>query len=381
MGRSPLNEIGLSYLTLRFKVSSNRKHHLTWLLEFLAPPFQIIDSKTFHCKISVIENDKAYRRLLKRLPHSRRELCGFNFDNSTYKLLQCSENGRWRVLFDEEMEVYYIVNVQRTRALILYQGGPSCAVRIALMRVLREYAMNYDHPEGGYFLHSAAFAYQEKGVLIAGPKNSAKTSLLMYFLLHRPSQYISNDRVFLYFHDHGFVIQGMPTVITVPQDTLTLFSGDGVHLPIHRYHFWYSLGELKSRPAMERGPTNGYFTITPRQFSELLGAPSCSRASLSAILFPRLSKEDRGFSLTRLTKEEAVGKIKEARLGKNLTPTESFFHLPSSKDTSSAIGRSYDDFINRCASEIVCLECIVGDKAYDREQAESLMSQILYMTT
>jgi len=376
-GLAKLNFIILSYLNLNLKVSSNRKDHIMWLLEFLSPDFQVTDGKRFHCEVALIENNKAYNRLFKRLPSSRKEINGFIFDNSTYKLLQWSENRRWLVLFDEEMKIYYIVNFKRTRVFILCQTHSSYGVRIALMRVLREYAMNYEHPEGGYFLHSAAFNYQGNGIMIAGAKHSAKTSLLMYFLLNLSSQFISNDRVCLYFESLGPVIKGMPTIITIPQNTLSLLSKGGVCLPIHNYHHWYSLAELDSMQGFRRGATNGNFTITPRQFSKLIDTECCSKASLSAIMFPRILKGYSGLVLKRLTKQEAVRKLQDVRLAKKENQTKSFFHLPSSMVTSPQVRCSYDAFANRCASEIVCFDCIVGYEAYEKTKAGNLMYQLL----
>jgi len=176
------NYIILSYLSLKVKVICNRTDHIAWLREFFYPQFEITDVNPSDFEIAFIEDDKSFNDLHQNPPQSRTETNGFNLDNKTIKLLLWCMDKRWQVLFDEELNVFYRISYKKDQVRILYSSTSGSSSRMALMRVIREYAMNYDHPEAGYYIHSSALDYQGNAIMIAGPKNSGKTSLLRELL-------------------------------------------------------------------------------------------------------------------------------------------------------------------------------------------------------
>jgi hypothetical protein len=374
---SKYNYTIFTYLSLNVKVSCYRKDHIAWLTEFLYPQFEITDSNLSDCEIAFIENDCIFNKLHRIPPRLRKEVNGFTLDTKIIKLLLWYAAKRWQVLFDEELNVFYQISYRRNQVCILCPSNSSFAARMALLRVIREYAMNYDYPEAGYFVHSSALDYQGTAVMIAGPKNSAKTSLLIYFLLHLSSQFISNDRVFLYFDNFTPIVKGMPTVVTIPQTTQSMFSRVGVSLPIYKYHHWYTLAESIDQQYFLKGSKEGDYTITPRQFCELIGTESCCKTNLSAIIFPRVSKTRSGILLEKIAKGKATERLKEVRFAKDIIHKKSVFHLASEKSNSNEPKCSYDEFISKCASEILCFDCIVGYNAYEKNTAEELIEEVL----
>lgn len=374
---SKLNHIIFSYLGLNIKVSCYRQDHIAWITEFLHPQFEITNANVSNCEITFIEDDGSFNDFYRNPPLSRKEINGFILDTKTVKLLLWNATKLWQVLFDEELNVFYLIAYRKNQVCILCPSTSSFAARIALMRVIREYAMNYDYPQAGYFIHSSALDYQGTAVMIAGPKNSAKTSLLIYFLVHLSSQFISNDRVFLYFDDSSPVVNGMPSVVTIPQTTHRMFSRVGISLPIYRYHHWFTLAESDDRqPFLEKSEAVDY-TITTRQFCELVGTESCCKSNLSAIIFPRLEKTCNGISLEKIGKGKAIERLKEARYAKDILHEKTFFHLTSKKANSREPKFSFNEFINKCASELLCFDCIVGYNAYEKNEAEELINRVL----
>ena len=69
--------------------------------------------------------------------------------------------------------------------------------RVALMRVVREYAMLYATQAGWLILHAAAVCVGGDAFVIAGPKRAGKTTLLLHALRNEQGAYVSNDRVAL----------------------------------------------------------------------------------------------------------------------------------------------------------------------------------------
>ena len=85
------------------------------------------------------------------------------------------------VAFDEEFDVYYTVSEARRQVDVLARTLRPWG-RVALLRVVRELAMEEAAADGGVFLHAAAFERDGIAYVIAGPKHAGKTTLLVHAL-------------------------------------------------------------------------------------------------------------------------------------------------------------------------------------------------------
>ena len=83
------------------------------------------------------------------------------------------------------------------------------------MRILREIAMNHCLTLGHQLIHCAALSYNNKGILIAGPKGAGKTTLLMGLLHLSGYSYIANDRASVDFDNNIPVVHGIPTIVNI----------------------------------------------------------------------------------------------------------------------------------------------------------------------
>ena len=72
-------------------------------------------------------------------------------------------------------------------------------------------------------LHAAAFATSVGAVLLVGPKQAGKTTLLTHFLRCQQVSLIANDRVLVDVEPVPPIAFGVPTLVSVRKGTLELF--------------------------------------------------------------------------------------------------------------------------------------------------------------
>lgn len=365
--------IQFRYLDLTIKVGTYNNNDIIWLKEFLYPQFEITDTPFYDCEIHLILDDKWFNNLFQKGPQSKIKINGFILDKKIVKLILWQSSRNCQILFDEECNVFYLISYEKKEVSVLAHHTKSIGFRTALMRVIAEYAMNYSRTHDGCFIHSAAFSYDGKGIIIAGPKNSGKTSLLIYFLQNLPSQFISNDRVLVCFNEGTPIIYGMPTVITVSENTLQMFPQLKINFARYYFHHRDTIDETLQR---KRNPYElGYkeFTFSTGQFCKLLEVKSSSGSKLSAILFPCISKKGDFIFLEKLPKVVVLERLKEARFAKDIMESQSFFHLNDNNHSSLRGVLSYEDLVCKLAHRIPCFDCYLGFQTYEGNKAQEVI--------
>jgi hypothetical protein len=101
------------------------------------------------------------------------------------------------VVFDEELGAFYRRSQGDPAVVEIVAARDRAETRLALLRVVREYAMLYAARAGWLILHAAAVDFGDYGLVIAGPKRAGKTTLLLHALRNERGRYVSNDRVAL----------------------------------------------------------------------------------------------------------------------------------------------------------------------------------------
>ena len=375
MIKCQFNYIKFRYLDLTIKVGSCNKNDIIWLKEFLCPYLKPTDSSFCDCEIHLILDDKYFNSLLQKSPQSKIKISGFILDKKIVKLITWESSKNCQILFDDEFNVFYLVSHEKKQVTVLAHHTKSIGFRTALMRVITEYAMNYSRTHGGFFIHSSAFAYNGKGIMIAGPENCGKTSLLIYFLQNLPSRFISNDRVLVFFDEASPVIYGMPTVITVSEDSLQMFPLLKINLLRYNFHHRYTIDEILERKCRPYTLEQGEYTFSARQFSHLLETRSSSDSQLSAILFPHISKQSGSMSLESLPSAAVLERLEEARFAKRLTEWQSFFYLNPNHDSSPGVS-GYEEFAYKVANQIPCFDCYLGFRNYEGNEAQQVIRKV-----
>jgi len=374
-GRVPVRSL-LRYGDFRVGVSSDDRSHLAWLEEFLAPSFSV-ERRAPHtpsdanCEVALRLDAREYERLRARGPAGGRvDLMALDVRIITLPLW--SSGSPSRVVIDEESGVFFEVDQKSRRIGVLASSAESLsragyAVRVALMRAVRELTMNCVSRDG-VFLHAAAFAVGDAGVLVAGPKRAGKTTLLLHALSSISARLLANDRVFVSFSEDGPAVRGMPTIVTIREGTLSLFPGIRANLMHRGFHTGLTVAEAagltEAGSAATVGPaSDGRFGLTGKQLCTLMGTEQVPRMRLDGILFPRVCRHEGPMRLERMTASKALRRLEGSVFGAGRRPaTDALFDL----DADS--GRGAADPLAACrrlAAELPCFVCDVGPRSYE----------------
>lgn len=368
-----------AYKGLTVRVRSDDPALLLWLEEFLTPSFTLVERVAADCSVVLMVDDRDYDETFRRGPHSEgRQVDCFMLDSGPVRLpVWTSANGE-RVIFDERFKVFYLVSRDSAQIGIL-TASQNRAARIAVMRVVREFAMMHSWTATSLIIHGAAFAVGESSVIIAGPKGAGKTSLLIYCLQDAGVRFITNDRVVVDLAGSEPVLRGMPTIVTIRDQTLDLFPKLGKRLLRGGYDHRFALTETTPEEIRAVRPQRGRpINLTPAQFCALLDVGMRDQSPVHALLFPRVTEGDDGLHLRELSAQAAGERLSMALFGaRSSQRTSQVFtsasHLPCIDHASLE---------NLCAvltARIRCFDCWLGRQAYQKGTAGAdFIKQALY---
>jgi hypothetical protein len=354
----------LSYNGLIIRVSSTDASDLIWLQEFLSPQFEPVEGVSSDCSARLTSDSRQYEEILDReaQPDGAEVGC-FAQDSSLVRLPLWRSLTGDRVVFDKHLRVLYIVKRERAEVDLLTLAD-NLSRRTALMRVVREYAMNGARLTGRLIIHGSAFALDGGGVIIAGPKHAGKTTLLMYMLKQGGAEYVSNDRVVVSFEQAGPTMRGMPTIVAVRQETLEMLPDVHHRLLAAGYNYRLTLAETKRGPLRPARPgKDGRYTLSPAQFCELLQVRAAARASVRALLFPRVTGGSGTIELEELPAEEAAVRLNQSLFGAGPSREGSELFVPTGCGPGADPG-ARGGLSLALTSKVPSFECRLGRDAY-----------------
>jgi hypothetical protein len=366
------------YHGLIIRVESTDPSALRWLEEFLCPAFDIVETSVFACSVFLRVDTPRYEAILRRgaSPEGGRKAV-FALESSVIFLPVWLALSPDLVLFDEECRVFYGVDASKSRVCIV-TAAHNLAARVALMRVIREYAMNYVQRTGGFVIHGAAFVAGERGIIVAGPKKAGKTSLLIHALRHRTVTFAANDRVLVYFNGTVPLWRGMPTIVTLRQQTVQMFSHLQRRLRESSYHHQLSLLEAANGSHRHPRPEGaGTFTLSPAQFCKLLQVRPTTHGKVWRLVFPRVTGAGGSIQLTRLSAPAAAFRLSQAlfRHGSTTRPSALFACHDDGLCTATI---DYERLCLRLTSSVHCYDCQLGVQAYRGEySAAKFLNEII----
>lgn len=295
---------------LGIHVTSPDAATLGWLEEFLAPAFTVDDGPAADCAVHLIIDDQRYRALQATRPAGTlpTTVC-FVLDKGATRMPWWSLASGDRVCADDQHEVLYVGGASRPHADVVSPPG-NAALRLALMRAVRELAMNAAWTHRSLVLHAAAVTVGDRGILIAGPKHAGKTSLLIHCLHASGVHFLSNDRVVMELDGGNAVLRGMPTIVSIRPGTLELFPELGARLRRADFHTRLTLAEVHRQPARRAdGRADRSANLSPVQLCHVLDVPMTERALAQVLVLPRIDPDVVGIDVRPLTTHEATARL------------------------------------------------------------------------
>lgn len=301
---------------------------LAWLEEFLVPAFERRAGGAAHHDAGsiaarhdagrvtvVVRIDPARHRDRRARGPAGGDVVCFEMDAGALRLPLWHDDPGWRTVRGDD-DILLRVSPARRRVELL-ADRPGFGVRLLLLRTVRELACRAAVADGGALLHAAAFDLDGQAILLAGPKRAGKSSVLLFALRQAGGAYIGNDRVLLRPDGRsGVLARGVPTIISLREGSLALFSGVRDQLRRRAFHSFITLDEARDRetsPPPE--PTDGRFGITPAQLCALAGCAATGEAPATALLFPTVRDDPGPLRLEALDTREATRLAAAARFG------------------------------------------------------------------
>ena len=353
-----------SFGDLGILVESVERSHLVWLEEFLEPQFETQAAGAHACRVCLVEDRVRYDEAMAA-GSAGGTLDAFALDTSVVSL------PRWRGattrLLDAQREVFYDIIGGPPLAITILSVPGNLKGRTALMRVVRELATNHAQRAGGLLLHASAFALGGQGVIVGGPKEVGKTTLLIHALRATSVEYVSNDRILV---QPGAAprARGVPTIVKLRQGTLDQFPALARRLATTGYYQRLTLEEAAARPAPSAGQRSDAPRLSPAQLCRLLGVRARAECEIAVLVFPKVTGEPGVFTVERLSPAEVAVRLEGAFFG--IQPgrwasevfTPGGEPPPPDRAALAARGRALADHVRG-------VECRLGLNAYKSAQA------------
>ncbi len=358
------HRLELDYAGTRIRIGSDDGATLAWVEEFLCPAFEAASGGGGY-SIAFDADGAAYARLIQQAAAANCALidCFSNdgyfarfpawTDSAGITWVHCDEDGAFLRVAAAGTDLQLIVRGNRDRD------------RLTLMRVVRELATVEQWQRGRWLLHGAAFESAGEAVVVCGPKNAGKTTLLMHALA-AGCKLITNDRVVIDRLAAGPVARGMPTIVCVREPTLKFFPGLAKRCARTRFQRAPTISECRTADQMERLPIRIFETLptlSGPQLCRLLGTTAIASAPLTKVLFPKVQPQARGVELVRLAPDEAAEQLAENILApcRPMRWPSAFQRLAASAPPT---WQRLLDHCRRLANDVACYRCVLGPDAY-----------------
>ena len=360
------------YNGVTIRVYSTDPSHLIWLEEFLSPSFDCVAGVSHDCTVALVADTHQYTEILGRGAHPDGATVDcFALDTNVIQLPLWKSAGDGKVIFDIDRRAFYLVNQDKTEICILTLND-NMSARSALMRVVRELAMTYSQSMGGLIIHGSSLVAGDRGVIIAGPKKAGKTTLLIHALGQPSVHFVSNDRVVVFFEETGPILRGMPTIVSLREETLENFPHVRRRLLASSYHHRLSLKETRQQiPRASRERPDGRWSLSPAQFCTLLQVCPVAEGQAWALVFPRVTGASGTIHLEEISPDEGAVRL-----------TASLFRANSSQKTADVFSLATKDLSpdrvrleSRChqlTSRVRCFDCQLGREAYQDEASAAI---------
>lgn len=359
-----MTAITLSYLGTAIRIEA-APSELEWLEEFLCPPFGRSEARPTR-RIVYTTDPERQSAVFMRGPDPRgQRLACFVFDRRGIDYALWKGDGKETVIFDSEYTTFYVLGGSHADVEIVAHRDDRWP-RVGLMRVVREIAMAHAEANGAIPIHGAAVKLNGRAAILAGPKKSGKTSLLLHLLRQPGAGLIANDRVVVQASGNAWQATGMPTVVNVRKGTRELFPQIFADAPEDPTLASLTRPERDAHPTMRVHRDDGGLVLNPLQLAELTGTGRIGNAPLGAFIFPRVVPEQDEIVPQRLDPAKALARLKES-LFPPAVPLLAGLNAASSDPTA----------LPRLVEAVPCFDCALGRNAYAEGTGARMFADLL----
>lgn len=363
------------YDDLCLRVATNEPAHLTWLQEVLPPHFRPGAGSPPSVVVKIIADSDRYRSS-HALALTGRSLPAFALDSEVVSLPILDGPPGTLVIANNRHQVVYEVTEDRSAVCVIVERRDVLA-RSGILPVVREFAMNEAAARGDFFLHASCFVSGGRPVVVAGPRNSGKTTLLAFACLFAGADFLVNDRLRIGMREGRCTLSGVTTIITIRPKTLDFFPTLGRRIREEGLHANLTsdeqLDQTFPRPALF---TQGRYRLSPLQFRRLLGTEQVATAVDPVVVIPRITGRSGGFALRRLDAEEAFVLLQDSFFGAKhwATSTPVFNRHPG---RAAPTRPQCEEWWRGFSSTRPCFLCEIGEDLYERgENAAAWVSAV-----
>jgi hypothetical protein len=347
-----------------------------WLDEFFTPAFERWSGAAADFAVRLSTTPDAARAVASARPQAPPAPAdAFALDREIVALPS------WRipggtVLDDPKFGAFYVLRGASVE-VIAHLG--STRFRGGMMRVVREIATDRALASADRLqIHAAGLVLDGRAVVIAGPKEAGKTTLLTYIAASKAVRVLTNDRAILERTATGFRVHPMPAVVSVRPGTVRLFpevfhvpaipaTASGAHL---------TLAETDAALAAHgcAGP-DARLKLSPAQLARCLGRSLSGGAPLAAILCPEHDADPDGLAVVPLSRAEAQRRLDSARFGAHRVKTQPtvFEELTGARRPAGAD----DVLLDAVASGVACFGVRIGERRYaDASAADAIVAAV-----
>src|SRR5262245_34233424 len=346
---------GYRFFGATVAVSSDAPIVADWLDEFVRPAFEPWTGPADYA-VAVRTNPATHAALAATRP------AGTLDDDGCFALdRQVVSHPAWRtggrtVLADAKYGTLYALDPTVAEVVV---APDATLFRSGVMRVVREALTTRALVSPRRLqLHAAACAVDGRAVLVAGPKGAGKTTLLAYLAASTGPRIVANDRTVAEVVDEGFVVRGVPTLVSIRPESRALvprlYRGMTLERPAH-------LTPAELAAATRNGDGAEITTrlrLSPWQLARQLGVTLAAEGRLAAVVFPARADAPRSLTIERLTNDVARRQLLDSRFGRSSgksTPTVFERLLPAARppDADAAL-------VDTIAARMPCFSVHLG---------------------
>jgi hypothetical protein len=330
-----------------------------WLEEFVSPQFAAGRAGRPDCHARLDVNSARYTELATFGPDPGGRLVPcFTLDGGVLAGQAWNVPGETRVVFDEAAKVFYSRGPGERPTVEVIASEVTPGARVAIMRVVREWAMRHARRAGWLISHAAAVALDGEALVFAGPKGAGKTTLLVHTLLHAgKASFIANDRTGLSLDGDTVVAAGIPTIVSL-RPSAAWDPRQEARLREAQYHHRHTLAEAATMRHAGMTRPISVWSLSPRQLCQVLGVESSASAPVRTLVFPSVGPSGSGSIVEPISPQHALDLLTDATF--SVWPPDSLMDIGDAGAPVEDRPASPEEFVRRVRS----IRCCLGPDAY-----------------
>ncbi len=297
----PHYEIALSYGDEITVVAAEEDAPLRWLAEFLGPwfrPVQVPEQPPLKVWLRTGRADYSRWRRQATLPKGEVECFTLDGPPEPWALARGADGQE--AAFDERLRVAVRVTGDPGPTVEVLVDEERPQGRAALMRVVREHASAHALARGDLPLHAAGVVEQGKATLFVGPRRAGKSTQLLHALAGPGACFLTNDRAFAGVENGVAVASGMPTIVSLRQETVARHPALERALGSGAWYYPATVAECQAHSEhgtrVQPPSTRAVPGLSGQQLATLLDIDLSVRAPVARLVFPNVDGTTSGVS-------------------------------------------------------------------------------------